>query len=492
MGEQPKPVEDEVERALASMRAGFLSGSEQIVAGVTALDEHLANAPGEEREAVQTAVARLLASHERIIAKLADLPPSSWDSFKVMIGAVKAQQAILDQVSHLVKEHVLSRQFKTLSATAFSPAPPEDEPPPFESAFPSPAVPDDGNPSDAGLRPDDRFPVGSGFPTGVALPHDEGLPASGGFRSDDGLRADSDAGLRNDPAAAFPSRTPPGGRRGRETGFRALTEAGLRTRADDDADDDVEPRSLLALLRERTAGFRGLAAMIVVGVILGLLPREKLQEYAAHLVELIGSGSSEVEAPDQPPHPSPDPPPTRLAAAAARSAERIAPSADAATATQELPEPATEVSSQPKRAPVSRETVAAAEDRSAPESAPPVQLAAAGAARTASQPAPARVTAAAVNASPAAPAAAAVQGQFVPVVFTHKDHATVVRALADMKDQFPNVLIGMQGEILAVDLGRKGTFHRLVLLPAGSRPQAAKVCSDLAAEGYDRCWVKPY
>ena len=489
MGEQPKPVEDEVERALASMRAGFLSASEQIVAGVTALDEHLANATSEERESVQAAVARLLASHERIIAQVADLPPSSWDSFKVMIAAVKAQQAVLDQISHLVKGIVLPRQFTPLSATLFPPAPPEAESPPFKGTFPSRSGLDDGNPPDAGLRPDDGFPGGSGFPTGVALRYGEGLPASDGFRSDAGLRDESDAGLREGSAAAFAPRAPAGRRRGRETGFRALTEAGLRTRVDD---DEVAPRSLLALVRERTAGFKGLAAMIVVGVILGLLPREKLQEYAAHLVELIGSGSSEVEAPDQPPHPSPDPPPTRLAAAAARSAERIAPSADAATATQELPEPATEVSSQPKRAPVSRETVAAAEDRSAPESAPPVQLAAAGAARTASQPAPARVTAAAVNASPAAPAAAAVQGQFVPVVFTHKDHATVVRALSDMKDRFPNVLIGMQGEILAVDLGRKGTFHRLVLLPAGSRPQAAKVCSDLAAEGYDRCWVKPY
>jgi hypothetical protein len=51
---------------------------------------------------------------------------------------------------------------------------------------------------------------------------------------------------------------------------------------------------------------------------------------------------------------------------------------------------------------------------------------------------------------------------------------------------------GRQGQIQPMDLGARGTWHRLVVLPAGSRPEAAKICDQLAAEGYDRCSVKAY
>jgi hypothetical protein len=98
---------------------------------------------------------------------------------------------------------------------------------------------------------------------------------------------------------------------------------------------------------------------------------------------------------------------------------------------------------------------------------------------------------AAVKAAAAAPAAPREE-QFVPVVFTDQDYETVVRALADLKQQYPGVLLGRKGEVQPVDLGKKGIWHRLVVLPPGPRPQAAKLCDQLAAEGYDRCWVKAY
>jgi hypothetical protein len=91
-----------------------------------------------------------------------------------------------------------------------------------------------------------------------------------------------------------------------------------------------------------------------------------------------------------------------------------------------------------------------------------------------------------------APPPAAGEERFVPVVFTHKDYDTVLQALSDLKQRFPNLLIGRRGEVQPVDLGRKGTWHRLVLLPAGTRPEATRLCDQMMAQGYDRCWVKAY
>jgi hypothetical protein len=389
MGDHPKPVDDDIERALASMRAGFLSGSEQIATHIASLDAHLVNAPSEEREAVRAQVARLVASHDRITARVTSAPASAWDSFKIMVSAVKQQQNVLDEVSHLVKEHVLPRQLESLAAAA---APPPEEPPP---------------------------------------PH----PL---------------------PEAPPPPRRAPSSPRRHESGYRALTRAGMRTRS---YDDEPERPSLLAMARERTAGFRGLAAMLAVGIILSMLPRERLQEIGAKLFELLGPAAPEI-ASDDPPSKSLTPP------VATRSVDRIPSAADAAADKAE-PEP-------PKAAPPARKkAVVAKADEAPPPQVPPKVV-----------PTPT------ASAEPVAPPPA--EERFVPVVFTHKDHATVVRALSDLKQQYPNILIGLEGEVQPIDLGKKGIWHRLVFLPPGPRPQATKICDQLAAHGYDRCWVKEY
>jgi hypothetical protein len=89
------------------------------------------------------------------------------------------------------------------------------------------------------------------------------------------------------------------------------------------------------------------------------------------------------------------------------------------------------------------------------------------------------------------PPAGANQG-FVPVLFTHKDRATVNRALVDLRHRFPNVLMHRQSEVQDLDMGEKGIWHRLVVLPPGAHEQADAVCQKLLAGGYDRCWVKDY
>ena len=92
-----------------------------------------------------------------------------------------------------------------------------------------------------------------------------------------------------------------------------------------------------------------------------------------------------------------------------------------------------------------------------------------------------RLAARAAIDEPTAPPASIPEEQFVPVVFTHKDYATVMQALADLKQQYPSLLVGRKGAVQPVDLGKKGIWHRLVFLPAGPRPEASKLCDQLMA-----------
>ena len=82
--------------------------------------------------------------------------------------------------------------------------------------------------------------------------------------------------------------------------------------------------------------------------------------------------------------------------------------------------------------------------------------------------------------------------RFVPVVFTHQDRAAALETFAELKKQFPAVVGSRKGEVQKVDLGEKGIWHRLVVLPAGSRQRADALCEQLKTAGYDRCWVKAY
>jgi hypothetical protein len=81
---------------------------------------------------------------------------------------------------------------------------------------------------------------------------------------------------------------------------------------------------------------------------------------------------------------------------------------------------------------------------------------------------------------------------FVPVVFTHRNGAVANRAFAELQQRYPKVLGHRRGEPQPVDLGSKGVWHRLVVLPPGSRSDATKLCDRLVIAGYDRCWVKAY
>jgi hypothetical protein len=400
------------------MRAGFLSGANQIAAEIASLEEHLADAPDQERDSVGAAITQIVNVQARLTGRMETLPAAAWDRFKAMVSIVKAQQAVLDQLGDLVQKHVLPRQLENLSV---SPLPGQPRP--------EPAAADYSDYDEPEPQPEPE-PQGERF-----------------LRAHTALQA-LDAGRPRNTRTA-------------------------RSARDDFGVEEDEPRSLFARARERTAGYKGLTAMIIAAVALSMMHRDvKPQDLAAKVVAMV-SGAID----------------------AARS-----------TGPKEAP-PATTAASQPPAEPVQprpEERPAVAAAPAAPEPAAPARTASAApldvapAAGRAGPTAPAQPDEARVPTAPvaaperAAPPAAAGEEQFVPVVFTHKDYDTVLQALSDLKQRFPNLLIGRRGEVQPVDLGRKGVWHRLVLLPAGTRPEATRLCDQMMAKGYDRCWVKVY
>ena len=103
-----------------------------------------------------------------------------------------------------------------------------------------------------------------------------------------------------------------------------------------------------------------------------------------------------------------------------------------------------------------------------------------------------RVPQIATNPEPELAAAIPGGSGFVPVVFTHRDGRVASRAFVELQQRYPNLLGQHRGEPQPVDLGSKGIWHRLVVLPAVSRSEATKLCDRLVSAGYDRCWVKAY
>ena len=85
-----------------------------------------------------------------------------------------------------------------------------------------------------------------------------------------------------------------------------------------------------------------------------------------------------------------------------------------------------------------------------------------------------------------------VAERYVPVVFTHKDRGTALRAFAELQRRYPKVLAHRQSELQLLDTGKNGFWYRLVVLPTVSHQEASETCGRLGVAGYDRCWVKTY
>jgi len=67
-----------------------------------------------------------------------------------------------------------------------------------------------------------------------------------------------------------------------------------------------------------------------------------------------------------------------------------------------------------------------------------------------------------------------------------------LKRFADMQQKYGSVLSGKTPDVAEANLGAKGSYHRLVVGPPGSREQASAVCSQLKSQGYADCWVTSY
>ena len=67
-----------------------------------------------------------------------------------------------------------------------------------------------------------------------------------------------------------------------------------------------------------------------------------------------------------------------------------------------------------------------------------------------------------------------------------------LKQFADMQQRYGDVLAGKTPDVAEANLGNKGSYHRLIVGPPGSRDKASSICSKLKAQGYADCWVTAY
>lgn len=96
----------------------------------------------------------------------------------------------------------------------------------------------------------------------------------------------------------------------------------------------------------------------------------------------------------------------------------------------------------------------------------------------------------------AAPAAQATGAGYVAVLASvpasGSSRIDALKQFADMQQKYGAILSNKTPDIREANLGDKGTYHRLLVGPPGSRDAANSVCSQLKAEGYSGCWVTAY
>lgn len=67
-----------------------------------------------------------------------------------------------------------------------------------------------------------------------------------------------------------------------------------------------------------------------------------------------------------------------------------------------------------------------------------------------------------------------------------------LKQFADMQQKYTTILQNKTPDVQEANLGEKGTYHRLLVGPPGSRDSASSVCMQLKAQGYSGCWVTAY
>lgn len=126
--------------------------------------------------------------------------------------------------------------------------------------------------------------------------------------------------------------------------------------------------------------------------------------------------------------------------------------------------------------------------RTEPRSEPPQPAA------TTPRPAPSK-PAARARPAPAASSSAPGAGYVAVLASIPRSSSSRMSALArfaDLQQKYAAQLGGKTPDVQEANLGAKGTYHRLIVGPPGSRQEASRLCSQLKSAGYAGCWIKSY
>jgi pyruvate/2-oxoglutarate dehydrogenase complex dihydrolipoamide acyltransferase (E2) component len=139
------------------------------------------------------------------------------------------------------------------------------------------------------------------------------------------------------------------------------------------------------------------------------------------------------------------------------------------------------------------QSLSGAADASSPSEAP--KKAAPAAKKAAAVAAPAAPTVTAATEAPAAqpaPTGAGWVAVLASVPASAKSRMEALKQFADMQQKYGPLLQNKTPDIQEANLGTKGTYHRLMVGPPGSREMASELCTQLKAQGYPSCWVTAY
>jgi hypothetical protein len=493
-------AQDEYERAVEEMRAQFLTISGQIADELIRLQQHVAAASPSVRDRVVHAVLQIASMQQNLRSAVELLPSDPQDRYEIMANALQAQQGALHQLAIIVRQYAPG-WYPHLANTAASyqgvpngapswsssqPAAPEEEASAQNGAAPYPSPPTVQDLATRDWPPAHRNGYANGMPQPNAQPGwpmgtHQMVPYAGGGASEASQAHGIWPARRSYAAHSRPLHQyePRELRPARSYG---QTLPARRRSTEIVATYGAGSNSLLWV---------GIGVLVLIFTYLSFYPWEIRRRDAVadgRIVSPVAEAPASPPAAQQPtqivstrvaePEPSPPPPslpPGSVVTGMALPTGFVAESPRVTIGTA-MPGGSPFID----RDPVPVETPAAPVESTLLPPARPKQQ------RTV--PPRAEPETAAPGAAEPAPRAE----RYVAVVFTHQNQSALSQAFSDLQLQYPNLLASRQGETQRVLTAKKGVWHRLAILPPGSQEDAELLCGQLRADGYQRCWVKPY
>jgi len=426
---------DELERAVVDMRERFLAIGEHIAGLLHSLTLQIDSAPRATRASISSAADQIARTQQQLRLQMANLPANPEERYQLMRSLLQAQGGALQQLSIIVQQQT---------------------PQPIAPFAPS------GSAGPGDLFPDETDYDWTTAPRGAAM--------AGHALADehfDYLMHDGAPGRR-------PAKSQPQSHQAHPRQPRPNRPAKTRP---------ARPRKGATAMAIVSSRMLAVVGLMLVGAVAAYFYFPLTDDRRAR----GGSRSAAVASDDRKPAPEPAALPDVPTATAAkpRFIARL-PAEEPAGEPAETTGPAL-----PAR--IERLSERGADEPTASTSALPPWT---GAPRPRAPTAGAELTVSAAKPSAAAEseaaAAEAAPPRYVAVVFTHQDQAAALDAFTDLRQRYPALLARRKAEAQPVEVADKGTWHRLVVLPAGTRQTAAGLCDRLQAAGYDRCWVKTY